>query len=82
MSSGSQESYAPSLLKKPAVVEPPDFHPEAKEPPEQSGEIGNDNSNDDDDDDGSDEWSVWENRILEETVPLVGFVRTIIHSGK
>lgn len=24
----------------------------------------------------------WEDRILEETVPLVGFVRMILHSGR
>jgi hypothetical protein len=24
----------------------------------------------------------WEDRILEDTVPLVGFVRMILHSGK
>lgn len=28
------------------------------------------------------EWADWEDQILEETVPLVGFVRTILHSGK
>lgn len=28
------------------------------------------------------EWVDWEDQILEETVPLVGFVRTILHSGK
>lgn len=28
------------------------------------------------------QWEDWEDRILEETVPLVGFVRTVLHSGK
>ncbi|KAK1288026.1 hypothetical protein QJS10_CPB19g01760 [Acorus calamus] len=28
------------------------------------------------------EWVDWENQILEDTVPLVGFVRMILHSGK
>lgn len=28
------------------------------------------------------EWVDWEDRILQETVPLVGFVRMILHSGK
>ncbi|XP_022768760.1 protein DCL homolog, chloroplastic-like isoform X2 [Durio zibethinus] len=28
------------------------------------------------------EWIDWEDRILEDTVPLVGFVRLILHSGK
>ncbi|EPS63154.1 hypothetical protein M569_11634, partial [Genlisea aurea] len=29
-----------------------------------------------------DTWIDWEDRILEETVPLVGFVRMILHSGR
>ncbi|GJS80007.1 hypothetical protein Tco_0729888, partial [Tanacetum coccineum] len=37
---------------------------------------------DDDDDDGrKDGWIDWEDQILEDTVPLVGFVRMILHSG-
>lgn len=28
------------------------------------------------------EWVDWEDQILEDTVPLVGFVRMILHSGK
>lgn len=31
---------------------------------------------------GGDEWVDWEDQILEDTVPLVGFVRMILHSGK
>jgi hypothetical protein len=27
-------------------------------------------------------WVDWEDKILEDTVPLVGFVRMILHSGK
>lgn len=27
-------------------------------------------------------WVDWEDQILEDTVPLVGFVRMILHSGK
>lgn len=30
----------------------------------------------------SGEWVDWEDQILEDTVPLVGFVRMILHSGK
>ncbi|CAL0327063.1 unnamed protein product [Lupinus luteus] len=38
---------------------------------------------DDDDDDVEEEkWVDWEDQILEDTVPLVGFVRMILHSGK
>ncbi|KAI3439723.1 uncharacterized protein J3R85_004575 [Psidium guajava] len=28
------------------------------------------------------EWVDWEDKILEDTVPLVGFVRMILHSGR
>ena len=31
---------------------------------------------------GGEAWVDWEDRILEDTVPLVGFVRMILHSGK
>lgn len=31
---------------------------------------------------GEDGWVDWEDQILEDTVPLVGFVRMILHSGK
>ncbi|KAG8377604.1 hypothetical protein BUALT_Bualt08G0050300 [Buddleja alternifolia] len=79
---GSQEttsSYGADLLRKP-VVSPPtnDDEVSAKE-----------YSDDDDDDDESekkdgdgDTWVDWEDQILEDTVPLVGFVRMILHSGK
>lgn len=30
----------------------------------------------------AEEWVDWEDQILEDTVPLVGFVRMILHSGK
>lgn len=30
----------------------------------------------------ADAWVDWEDQILEDTVPLVGFVRMILHSGK
>lgn len=32
--------------------------------------------------DEEDKWVDWEDQILEDTVPLVGFVRTILHSGQ
>lgn len=31
---------------------------------------------------GEENWVDWEDQILEETVPLIGFVRMILHSGK
>ncbi|KAK7410037.1 hypothetical protein VNO78_00513 [Psophocarpus tetragonolobus] len=33
-------------------------------------------------DDDDDKWVDWEDQILEDTVPLVGFVRMILHSGQ
>jgi len=32
--------------------------------------------------DDDDKWIDWEDQILEDTVPLVGFVRMILHSGQ
>ncbi|GMN30114.1 hypothetical protein TIFTF001_002695 [Ficus carica] len=72
--SGSQESYhAPSLLRKPPAVKIPrsDYDDMIdKEAEEKEHDVSDD------------EWADWEDRILEETVPLVGFVRTLLHSGK
>lgn len=42
-------------------------------------EHGSHASEEDDDDD---KWIDWEDQILEDTVPLVGFVRMILHSGQ
>ncbi|XP_057533818.1 protein DCL, chloroplastic [Amaranthus tricolor] len=68
---GSQEPYSPDLLKKPDISQ-------------QSSE-----SSDEDDSEkfervvgDVDKWIDWEDQILEDTVPLVGFVRMILHSGK
>ncbi|KAE8729178.1 Protein DCL [Hibiscus syriacus] len=66
---GSQD-YGSDFLRKPSIV-----------PAKDSGGIS-------EDDEGSEvkrnrsEQIDWEDRILEDTVPLVGFVRMIIHSGK
>ncbi|KAF3438956.1 hypothetical protein FNV43_RR17231 [Rhamnella rubrinervis] len=65
--SGSQRhSYAPSLLKKPVVIP----HP------------GDRREEDEEEVEEEDGWVDWEDKILEETVPLVSFVRSILHSGK
>ncbi|KAI3758937.1 hypothetical protein L6452_06510 [Arctium lappa] len=74
----SQQDYrAADLLRKPVV--------EVKE----EDAIGSSKDNEDSDyeDDGGkrreeDGWVDWEDQILEDTVPLVGFVRMILHSGK
>ncbi|KAB2089935.1 hypothetical protein ES319_A03G093300v1 [Gossypium barbadense] len=66
----SQESSGADLLRKPSIV-----------PDEESGGIS-------EEEDGSKEkgnrgeWIDWEDRILRDTVPLVGFVRMILHSEK
>ncbi|XP_052202752.1 protein DCL, chloroplastic-like [Diospyros lotus] len=75
---GSQEAYtAPELLRKPVVS------PAVDESEKES--VGLSEEEDEDDSGGSregDGWVDWEDQILEDTVPLVGFVRMILHSGK
>nr|GEW21522.1 protein DCL, chloroplastic [Tanacetum cinerariifolium] len=44
--------------------------------------VKEDDDDDDDIDGRKDGWIDWEDQILEDTVPLVGFVRMILHSGK
>ncbi|KAF4380799.1 hypothetical protein CsatB_024334 [Cannabis sativa] len=70
------DSYAPSLLRKPVVIPHPKFYKEEEQHEEDKEKEKEKDGSD------SDQWVDWEDRILEETVPLVGFVRTIIHSGK
>lgn len=73
LKTGSQESYGPDLLRKPVISAPP-----------------HDENSDEDLERGSNYERVgdtkrcvdWEDKILEDTVPLVGFVRMILHSGK
>ncbi|GER29973.1 hypothetical protein STAS_05882 [Striga asiatica] len=43
---------------------------------------GNNEDLDDEKGGDCDTWVDWEDRILQETVPVVGFVRMILHSGK
>ncbi|KAL7155052.1 hypothetical protein ABFS83_03G048200 [Erythranthe nasuta] len=64
--------YGPELLRKPVALPPAaDDYEDPVE--EYSGdEKGGDGNT----------WQDWEDRILEDTVPLVGFVRMILHSGK
>ncbi|XP_020270083.1 protein DCL, chloroplastic isoform X2 [Asparagus officinalis] len=57
----------PSLLRKPLVT--------STLPAEEAEEKGKRAK-------AADGWLDWEDQILEDTVPLVGFVRTILHSGK
>ncbi|KAK9220163.1 hypothetical protein WN943_008811 [Citrus x changshan-huyou] len=66
---GSQESQGFNLLRKP-VVSPASRDLDGNSEKEE-GES--------EDDEG---WIDWEDKILEDTVPLVGFVRMILHSGR
>ncbi|XP_023536599.1 protein DCL homolog, chloroplastic-like [Cucurbita pepo subsp. pepo] len=70
----SHEEYSSDLLRKP-VVPPAIDLATASEDYNSSEESGNG-------DEEEEEWVDWEDRILEETVPLVGFVRMVLHSGK
>lgn len=67
---GSQESYSSDLLKKPSLSPAKDRGriSEEEEGSEGKRKLG--------------EWVDWEDMILGDTVPLVGFVRMILHSGK
>ncbi|MBA0738241.1 hypothetical protein Gogos_011633, partial [Gossypium gossypioides] len=64
------ESSGADLLRKPSIV-PDEDGGELSEEEDGSKEKGN-----------KGEWIDWEDRILQDTVPLVGFVRMILHSGK
>ncbi|KAH9617551.1 hypothetical protein KSS87_012209 [Heliosperma pusillum] len=76
---GSQESYGPDLLRKP-IISPPSTAKNSKE--EDDKEDEDEDEDEEDGRSGKDKWLDWEDQILEDTVPLVGFVRMILHSGK
>lgn len=71
---GGSDPYAAELLRKP-VVSPELQLSSAGEELEDENEKKMGNR----DEEG---WVDWEDQILEDTVPLVGFVRMILHSGK
>ncbi|KAL4283667.1 hypothetical protein GQ457_16G014670 [Hibiscus cannabinus] len=66
---GSQD-YGADFLRKPSIVPSKDSGGISEE--EEGSEVKRNRG----------EQIDWEDRILEDTVPLVGFVRMIIHSGK
>ncbi|XP_022133006.1 protein DCL homolog, chloroplastic [Momordica charantia] len=70
----SHEEYSSDLLRKPVVPPAKDFA-RISEDDEGSEESGTDGEEEED-------WVDWEDKILEDTVPLVGFVRMVLHSGK
>ncbi|XP_043708678.1 protein DCL, chloroplastic isoform X2 [Telopea speciosissima] len=79
----SRDGYNSELLRKPVMSPIDDDAGSAKAAvsdsdvgePAEEGKKGYNQSEED-------EWVDWEDRILQDTVPLVGFVRMILHSGR
>ncbi|XP_051151069.1 protein DCL, chloroplastic-like isoform X2 [Andrographis paniculata] len=65
-SSGSIQSSPENLSRR----------PEAPSPAADDGERSEQDCN------SGDTWIDWEDQIMEETVPVVGFVKMVLHSGK
>ncbi|XVF64069.1 hypothetical protein PTKIN_Ptkin09bG0137500 [Pterospermum kingtungense] len=75
---GCHESYGADLLRKPSILPAKDsggIHDDEEEEEEEEEEEGSEGKR------KRGEWVDWEDKILEDTVPLVGFVRMILHSG-
>lgn len=80
------DGYGSDLLRKPIISPDTDTDTDAdldtvgvsEKDEDSEGTTEYEESDDDDDEKFVD----WEDRILEDTVPLVGFVRMILHSGK
>lgn len=70
---GAVDSSGADLLRKPVAPSPAED--------ESAAEYSDDEDSERKGGDG-DTWVDWEDQILEDTVPLVGFVRMILHSGK
>ncbi|XP_031267264.1 protein DCL homolog, chloroplastic-like [Pistacia vera] len=69
---GSQESLGSGLLRKPVIS------PSRKD----LGRNSEDDEVSEEESEEEKEWVDWEDKILQDTVPLVSFVRMILHSGK
>ncbi|XP_031123992.1 protein DCL, chloroplastic-like [Ipomoea triloba] len=69
-----QDAYGSELLRKPVAT--PSLEPAGEEEPVEEDDY--------DENERSDEesWVDWEQKILEDTIPLVGFARMILHSGR
>ncbi|XP_059633849.1 protein DCL, chloroplastic [Cornus florida] len=77
--SSSQDAYNSELLRKPVVSPPVDSSSE------DLTKVSDDDEEEEEEEEERREeegWVDWEDQILEDTVPLVGFVRMILHSGK
>ncbi|XP_072981046.1 protein DCL, chloroplastic-like [Typha angustifolia] len=75
----------PALLRRPLVSSPSsedgDDSPVSDEVPVEERAVG-DGKQSGKRRKGDEDWVDWEDAILQDTVPLVGFVRMILHSGK
>ncbi|KAK2445603.1 DCL protein [Trifolium repens] len=69
-SSSSSEADKPILSQGKGIVEEKSYCYAEEE-----------DSAEDEEEEEEDKWVDWEDQILEDTVPLVGFVRMILHSG-
>ncbi|GAB4852173.1 hypothetical protein Ancab_016363 [Ancistrocladus abbreviatus] len=95
---GNQEAYGPDLLRKPIIAPPVSADDQSEKETEDDddddddgvvtkGEVSGggtayESSGDGGGGRGRERWIDWEDQILQDTVPLVGFVRMILHSGK
>ncbi|XP_030537942.2 protein DCL homolog, chloroplastic isoform X1 [Rhodamnia argentea] len=84
----SQEALGSAFVRRPIVSPAKDLAGDSAED-EASGEAEKTNLSDREAEDSEEEveeaeeeWVDWEDKILEDTVPLVGFVRMILHSGR
>lgn len=73
----SSRERGAELLRKPVAPSPAANDEEDSAAEEYSDDEGSEKKGGD-----GDTWVDWEDQILEDTVPLVGFVRMILHSGK
>ncbi|CAH9091423.1 unnamed protein product [Cuscuta europaea] len=69
----AQDAHSSELLRKPVATSVESAG---------EGESTEDGCYGESEDIGKEEWVDWENKILEETVPLVGVARMLLHSGR
>ncbi|KAM4129477.1 hypothetical protein ACJW30_01G026300 [Castanea mollissima] len=80
------DGYGSDLLRKPTISPDTDTDTDldtvgVSEKHEDSEGTTEYEESDEDEDEDDEKFVDWEDRILEDTVPLVGFVRMILHSG-
>ncbi|KAK0576258.1 hypothetical protein LWI29_014579 [Acer saccharum] len=78
---GSQESYGSNLLRKP-IISSTSRDLSGNLDKEESSEEEEEEDDEEEEEEEEEAWIDWEDKILEETVPLVGFVRMLLHSGR